>query len=126
MKQILLSVLFICSFFTFTLAQNSFRQEESDGLSYFQNDRIELKNQIEVYPNPAAKNIFIKIENSELEKVEFELYNIIGTSLKFECEEITKNHFKIGVEEFPPGYYLLIVKDPISRFNKAFKFHKIK
>ncbi|MFC2125468.1 T9SS type A sorting domain-containing protein [Bacteroidota bacterium] len=126
MKKTLLSVLIVCTFFSLSLAQNSFRQEQGGELPYFQNDKIELKNQIDVYPNPAVKNIFVKIENSELEKVEFELYNIIGTSLQFEKEEITRNHFKFSVEEFPPGYYLLIIKDPIQRFNKAFKFHKVK
>ena len=126
MKHILLSVLFICAVFSFSFAQSGFGQEKNGELPYFQNDKIELKNQIDIYPNPASKHIFIKIDNSELEKVEIELYNIIGTSLKFELEEITKSNFKIGVEEFPPGYYLLIVKDPITRFNKAFKFHKIK
>ena len=122
----LLSVLILLAFFSTSLAQSTFQQEQSGELPYFQNDRIELKNQIDIYPNPAMKDIFIKIENSELEKVEFELYNIIGTSLKFEKEEITRNHFKFSVEEFPPGYYLLIVKDPVTRFNKAFKFHKVK
>jgi hypothetical protein len=126
MKRTILSVLFVCGIFMFSFAQNNFRQEQGGELPYFQNDRIELKNQIEIYPNPAVNNIFIKIENSELEKVEFELYNIIGTSLKFQSEEITHNHFKFSVEEYPPGYYLLIIKDPITRFNKAFKFHKIK
>jgi len=126
MKHTLLSVLFICTLMTASFAQSNFRQEQGGELPYFQNDKIELKNQIDVYPNPAVKHIFIKIGNADLEKVEFELYNIIGTSLKFETEEIGQNHYKFSVEEFPPGYYLLIVKDPITRFNKAFKFHKIK
>jgi hypothetical protein len=125
MRKALLSVI-LCTLFSASLAQSTFQQEQDGELPYFQNDRIELKNQIDIYPNPAAKDIFIKIENSELENIEFELYNIIGTSLKFEKEEITRNHFKFSIEEFPPGYYLLIVKDPVARFNKAFKFHKIK
>jgi hypothetical protein len=116
----------MCLFSTvFSLAQSELTGEEGMKSTYFQEDNNQ-KNRIEIYPNPAVENIFIKIENSELEKVEFELFNIIGNSLDIEPEEITKNHFKIKVEEFPAGYYLLIVKDPITRFNQAFKFHKIK
>ncbi len=126
MKKTLLFV-FIC-FFTFSIsaAQSEYTEEENMQSSYFQDDKILVKNKIEIYPNPAVENIFIKIENSELEKVEFELFNIIGNTLDIEPEEISKNTFKINVEEFPAGYYLIIIKDPITRFNQAFKFNKIK
>jgi len=126
MRKVLL-LIFTCFFFTvFSQAQGEFGGEKGMEVPYFQNDQIIQKNKIEIYPNPAVENIFVKIENSELDKVEFELFNIIGNSLDIEPEEISKNHFKIKVEEFPAGYYLLIVKDPITRFNQAFKFHKIK
>jgi hypothetical protein len=118
-----LLLLFSCFIFSFfSLAQG----ERNGPVTYFQNDQIIEKNKIEIYPNPAAENIFVKIENSELQKVEFELFNIIGNSLNINPEEISKNNFKINVDEFPAGYYLLIVKDPITRFNQAFKFHKVK
>jgi len=125
MKVLLL--IFTCFFFTVvSQAQGETNGGNGDEMPYFQNDKLIEKNKIEVYPNPAVENIYIKIENSDLEKVEFELFNIIGNSLAIQPEEITKNNFKIKVEEFPAGYYLLIVKDPITRFNQAFKFHKIK
>jgi hypothetical protein len=118
-----LLLLFSCFIFSFfSLAQG----ERNGAVTYFQNDQVIEKNKIEIYPNPAAENIFVKIENSELQKVEFELFNIIGNSLNINPEEISKNNFKINVDEFPAGYYLLIVKDPITRFNQAFKFHKVK
>lgn len=126
MKKALL-LLMTCFFFTvISQAQSEYTDDKGMELPYFQNDKLIQKNKIEVYPNPAIENIYIKIENSELEKVEFELFNIIGNSLDIQPEEISKNNFKIKVEEFPAGYYLLIVKDPITRFNQAFKFHKVK
>ncbi len=126
MKKILL-LIFTCFFFTLlSQAQGERGGENGVELPYFQNDKLIQKNKIEIYPNPALENIYVKIENSELEKVEFELFNIIGNSLDIQPEEISKNNFKIKVEEFPAGYYLLIVKDPITRFNQAFKFHKVK
>lgn len=126
MKKTLL-LIFTCFFFTaVSQAQSGAGGENGAEMPYFQNDKLIEKNKIDVYPNPAVENIYIKIENSNLEKVEFELFNIIGNSLDIQPEEISKNNFKIKVEEFPAGYYLLIVKDPITRFNQAFKFHKIK
>ena len=126
MKEVLLIVILCFFSFGVSQAQSEYTEEKNMETSYFQNDKIVLKNKIEIYPNPAVENIFIKIENSELEKVEFELFNIIGNSLDIEPEEISKNTFKINVEEFPAGYYLIIIKDPITRFNQAFKFNKIK
>jgi len=123
--------LLLCTF-TFLLvigvtnAQSTLSGKQSAELPYSQDDQIISKNKIEIYPNPAVENIYVKIENSELENVEIELFNIIGNSLTIEPEEISPNNFKIKVEDLPPGYYLLIIKDPIKRFNEAFKFHKVK
>ena len=124
MKKLLLVSLFIFSISGFTLAQNEMA-ESREGLQPFQGDKLVI-NKIEIYPNPAVQNVYIKIENSELESLEIEMFNIIGNSIRFEYEEITKDNFKINVEEFPPGYYLLVIKDPITRFSQAFKFHKVK
>jgi len=127
MKKILLFAFILFFFIGFTTtAQPTFTNEQSEELPYFQNDQIISKNKIEIFPNPAVENIYVKIDNSELENVEIELFNIIGNSLSFEMEVIEKNNFRIKVEDFPPGYYLLIIKDPIKRFNQAFKFHKVK
>jgi hypothetical protein len=127
MKKLLLCALtFFLLLGNTTNAQSTFSDEQSIGLPNFQNDQIISKNKIEIFPNPAVENIFVKIDNSELENVEIELFNIIGNSLSFEMEEIEKNNFKIKVADFPPGYYLLIIKDPVKRFNQAFKFHKVK
>jgi hypothetical protein len=122
MNKVLLLLLISLIFSFFSLAQGD-RNEE---LSYFQNDQVIEKNKIEIYPNPAVENVFVKIANSELQKVEFELFNIIGNSLDINPEEISRNYYKIKVDDLPAGYYLLIVKDPMTRFNQAFKFNKVK
>lgn len=127
MKKLLLFALtYLLLFGIAADAQPAFNDEQSADLSYIQDDQILTKNKIEIFPNPAVENVFVKIENSELENVEIELFNIIGNSLSFEMEEIEQNNFKIKVGDFPPGYYLLIIKDPVKRFNQAFKFHKVK
>ena len=96
-----------------------------EGNSYgFSSDLPEAKLKIDVYPNPAIENVFIRIESEEPQKIEFELYNIIGASLKIEPEQIEQNYFKIGIKELPAGYYLLMVMDPSQHYNQAFKIHK--
>lgn len=126
MKKLLLFAYIFFFLFGIVDAQSTFNEEQSVNFSTLQDDQIISKNKIEIFPNPAVENVYVKIDNSELENVEIELFNIIGNSLAIEIEEIEHNYFKIKVEDFPPGYYLLIIKDPIKRFNQAFKFHKVK
>ena len=126
MMKLLLCLITYLIFISIAQGQSEFADEKSMESSYFQNDKMIPKNKVEIYPNPAVENIFIKIDNSDLENVEIELFNIIGNSLKIEVEEISNDNFKIKVEDLPQGYYLLIIKDPIKRFNQAFKFHKVK
>ncbi len=127
MKKLLPALLLVFGTFTFALAQSS-PGDHDDGktnnFAIYHGDRDEPKIKIDVFPNPAFDNIFVRIESQEQPKVEFELYNIIGTSLNVESEQIEKNYYKIGVKELPAGYYLLMVKDPVQHFNQAFKIHK--
>jgi hypothetical protein len=126
MKKLLLFALTYFLLFGIATAQSALAKEQSVLLPYLQDDEFTTKNKIEIFPNPAVEYIYIKIHNSELENVEMELFNIIGNSLSFDLEEIEKYSYRIKVEDFPPGYYLLMIKDPIKRFNQAFKFHKVK
>ena len=110
--------------FSLAAAQSTAGNDSGLGAVVFQNEKADLRNQIEVYPNPAVDNVFVKITASDLEKVEFELFNIIGAGMKIETEEISKNYYRVGVKELPAGYYLLMVKDPAKHFSRAFKIHK--
>ena len=127
MIKILPAILLIL--FTFSYAEAQTQQgNRNDGkmMGYpgFQGDRVEPKMKIDVFPNPAIDNIFVRIDTPGDPKLQFELYNIIGATLHVETEEIERNYYKIGVKEFPAGYYLLMVKDPDQHFNQAFKIHK--
>ncbi len=125
MKRLIPAVL--CLFFSVSIAsaQAVLDGDRAPQATSFQADNSNiLKPKIDVFPNPAVENIFVRIDSHELGKVDFELFNIIGTSIKIETEEIEKNYFRIGVKELPAGYYLLMVKDPVKRFNQAFKIHK--
>jgi hypothetical protein len=124
MKKLLPAILFLFLTVSFVAAQSTVGDDKTNDPAAFQNERIISKLKVEVYPNPAIDNVFVKIDAPEFGKVEFELFNIIGMTMKFDTEEIDKNYFRIGIKELPPGYYLLMVKEPVKRFNQAFKIHK--
>ncbi len=90
----------------------------------FENTLIEVKNQVEIYPNPSVNFLIIEIKNSELERVEFEMRSIIGNKVKIVPEEIGRDKFRINVKDFSTGYYFIIVKDEFTRFKEAYKFLK--
>ncbi|MEQ9298541.1 MAG: T9SS type A sorting domain-containing protein [Cyclobacteriaceae bacterium] len=85
---------------------------------------IDIKNQIEVYPNPAVEFLIVEIQNSELVDTQFEMHSLIGNQVTIDPEEIGYNLYRIPVKSFSTGYYFLVVKDEISRYKKAFKFLK--
>jgi len=103
---------------------------QSSGTSSFQDQssfeavKLDLKNQIEIYPNPSVKDLFVEIKNSNLDKVEFEMHSIIGTRIRVISEEISKDKYRISVKDLNAGYYFLVITDESARFNQAFKFLK--
>jgi hypothetical protein len=124
MIKILPAVLLLFLSVLIARAQSAVGDEKSIESSAFHNDKTLQKTKVEVFPNPAVDNVFVRIESHEFDKVDFELFNIIGTSMKIDIEEIEKDYFRIGLKELPTGYYLLMVKDPVKRYNQAFKIHK--
>ncbi len=79
---------------------------------------------VSLYPNPAIEYLEIKLDDSTLEKVEFELHSIIGNQMVIQVREIGEDRYRIPVKEFPTGYYFLVVKDEKTRYKKAIKFLK--
>ena len=121
-------ILFILTFalFNITIAQvPSSREDNRSELPKISKESLQLVTDVELYPNPANEYLNIKLANSNLKNVQFEIYNIIGNKLEIELDLVNTENFKINVKDFSSGYYLLIVKDPISRYNKAFKFRKL-
>ena len=85
---------------------------------------LQVKNSIELFPNPVEDFLQVKILNSELQDVKFEMHSIIGNVVHIETEEVSTNTYRIPVESFASGYYFLVIKDDVTRFNKAMKFLK--
>ena len=119
------TILFVALAFGLVVAR---AQDSSSSTSVespeFSNSVIEIKNQIEIYPNPSVNFLVIEIKNSELERVEFEMRSIIGNKVYIIPEEIGRKKYRINVKDFSTGYYFLVVKDEFTRFKEAHKFLK--
>jgi hypothetical protein len=107
------------------LAQNSQIDNSKSELPKLKKESLQVALEVEIYPNPAVEFLNITLKDSNLKNVQFEMYNVIGNKLEYEMEAVNGSSYKINVKDFNPGYYLLIIKDPISRYNKAFKFRKM-
>lgn len=101
----------------------SFGQSQGD-FPEFNVATLEVKNRIELYPNPTTEYITVEIMESELISTLIVIHDIIGNSIKIQPEKISENKYRIEVKEFPAGYYLLSVKDPGTKFNRTYKFLK--
>ena len=125
MKRILTTVLAAIFITGLVLAQDHpVKRGRSTELPDFSKESLNVKNRVALYPNPATEYLTVIFDHFNLKNVEFELYNIIGNNLKVDVDEISRGKYKINVGNFNPGYYLLVIRDPVKRFNKAYKFQK--
>lgn len=125
MKRTLTTILTTIFFFGFVLGQNGpVKTGSSSELPDFSKQSLNIKNRVELYPNPTTDYLTVTIDQFNLKDVKFELYNIIGNSLGLDVDKIGRGKYKINVEKYTPGYYLLIIRDPVSRYTKAYKFQK--
>ncbi|MCC5930500.1 MAG: T9SS type A sorting domain-containing protein [Cyclobacteriaceae bacterium] len=83
---------------------------------------VNIKNPVEFYPNPVEQYLTVSIDRDQLKNVEFEVYNIIGNTHQIEVEDLSRSQFKIHLDNFKSGYYLLVVKDKENRVSHAYKF----
>jgi hypothetical protein len=121
MTKALLSILL----FALIIFNISFAQNNSETQSTFAEKELkEVKTSIELYPNPVADFLHISINTENLDNAEFEIYNIIGNSIKIDVEQVNNRQYKIPVRTLPSGYYLLTIQDKATKYNKAFKFQK--
>ena len=107
-----------------------FSQESKEGEGYIgeNNDlaqrSLKLEQIVEFYPNPAIDFLNIDINSEDLVQVEFEVYDIIGNAIAVAPEKLTNNKYRVPVSDLHSGYYMLIVRDPYSRYRQIFKFGK--
>lgn len=122
-KRLLVAIIFTF-FINFAFAQEKQSADHTAIEQHFVNQAVAIDKDVSFYPNPVEDFLTIKVSEKKLENVEFELYNIIGNSLDIEVEKLENFNYRINLKGFNSGYYLLVIKDDINRYNKAFKFQK--
>ena len=85
---------------------------------------LQLKNQIQIYPNPGVDFVKVTIEESNLVDPRIVVHSIIGSRVEVATEKTDSDNFTVNVKDLPAGYYLLAVKDESTGFSKTYKFLK--
>ncbi len=119
-------LLLLFSILVFTAIGSFAQTSDNDGYVGENNDlsKVNLEKAIEFYPNPAIDFLNIDIKDDNLVQIEFEVYDIIGNAIRVTPEKLNKNKYRVHVGDLHSGYYMLIVKDPYSRYRQIFKFGK--
>lgn len=125
MNKLLTTILIVFLVFSYAAGQNQpVKTGTTAEMPDFSKKSLNVKNRVELYPNPATEYLTVTIDQFSLKDVKFEMYNIIGNNLKVDVDEISRGKYKINVGNFNPGYYLLVIRDPVTRYSKAYKFQK--
>ena len=79
---------------------------------------------VRIYPNPATETINITIQNVELKSPTVAIHSIIGNKMNVDVDNLQTGFYRAEISDLPPGYYLVVVKDQETQFNRTYKFLK--
>ncbi len=82
------------------------------------------KTKVEVFPNPTSDYLTIDLSNLNLTKPKIEIRSIIGTKMRVDLEKNGLKKYKVDVQTFQRGYYLVLVTDDQSKFQQTVRFSK--
>lgn len=82
------------------------------------------KVKVEVFPNPTSDFLNIDLSKLDLKKPQLEIRSIIGTKMQVTVEDNGQKKYKVDVQSFPRGYYLVLVRDDRSKFQQTVRFSK--
>lgn len=78
----------------------------------------------QIFPNPTVDFIHIRNEQADVHYLKLTLHNIIGNEMIVEVEVMDDHELKVKVKDLSPGYYLIVLKDNLSKYKGTFKFLK--
>ena len=84
------------------------------------NDKVK----VEIFPNPTSDFLNIDLSKLDLQKPQIEIRSIIGTKMQVTVEDNGPKKYKVDVQSFPRGYYLVLVRDDRSKFQQTVRFSK--
>lgn len=79
---------------------------------------------VEVFPNPTTHYLTVDLSKLSLDDPKIEIRNIIGSKMTFRSEKLTGDKQRLDVQDYPPGYYLLLVRDDKTKFQQTVRFAK--
>ena len=82
------------------------------------------KIKVEVYPNPTSNYLTVDFSKLNLQKPKIEIRNIIGSQMRISVEKLSKGKHRVNVKDYPPGYYLVLVRDDQTKFRQTVRFSK--
>jgi hypothetical protein len=115
MKSLNLILLIIFSFAVAAKAQSGFE-------STFNQQDPQAK--IQLFPNPAAEFLHVKLEGVKVANLQIAVRNIIGNEIQTEIDFVGDDEFRLKVKDYNTGYYLLALYDETSNFKGTYKFLK--
>jgi hypothetical protein len=86
-----------------------------------------------VYPNPALDHIFVRLDLIDPvmsgHTFKFEIRSILGNTMPVNAERADEHSYRIDTNDYPAGYYLLIVRcedcnQQVNGMRRVFKFLK--
>ncbi len=102
----------------------SMASAQSERLANVSNGNGDEKIKVEVFPNPTSDYLTIDLSNLELRKPKIEIRSIIGTKMRVNLEKNGLKKYKVDVQSFQRGYYLVLVMDDQSKFQQTVRFSK--
>ncbi len=88
------------------------------------NTNEDEKIKVEVFPNPTSDYLTIDLSNLNLTQPKIEIRSIIGTKMRVSLEKNGLKKYKVDVQTFQRGYYLVLVTDDQSKFQQTVRFSK--
>lgn len=79
---------------------------------------------VEVFPNPATNYLTVDLSKLSLDDPKIEIRNIIGSKMTFRSQDLGGKKQRLDVQDYPPGYYLVLVRDDKTKFQQTVRFSK--
>lgn len=81
-------------------------------------DRLNLSQQVRVYPNPVRSQAFVKINMPSRENVELNVYNLLGQNMIHRNHNLQSETLTLNVSDLASGVYIVEVKAGKERFTQ--------
>ncbi|HOX84216.1 MAG TPA: hypothetical protein PLJ60_03705 [Chryseolinea sp.] len=120
MKSILYLLILVVSFTTSV----GWAQSYSEIASLPERAAADPTKSFHIFPNPTVDYVHIRNEQVDMHLLKLSLHNIIGNEMPVEVEVVDEHEIKVRVKDMAAGYYLIVLKDDLSKFRGTYKFLK--